>query len=344
MGHFDNWERKGRGVRALVVGKTEIAVTPLLRGWLLTAPEFFWSADTLEELAGVARSCEDHARNELARADFKTVELEEDLGEGFSLRATGGGSGFRVNVSLNGSPVGSYWGFTNWPMATFLLGQETIQGQATLSDVARGRGIGDRMRDAAETVMGLKAVPHGRNFTHGSLSEAAAKSWERRAAARGVPGYGDDIGTKVRKRMLKEANKRVAGALDLHRAFALAEINASPMTIGFIDDTPVCAWVLADDVPIEPFGATDKRHLRELANRFSVSRDEVKFRQMSFRKADAIVDWRPGITDEHRKYAREMADYIASPKLAEFKALLAERPSTDRSLEAPVRNPVRALA
>ncbi|MBY3432896.1 hypothetical protein HFN89_01730 [Rhizobium laguerreae] len=117
------------------------------------------------------------------------------------------------------------------------------------------------MRDAAEEVMGLKAVPHGRNFTQGSLSEAAAKSWARRAAARRVPGISPELAVKVRLELAKTVSdhfQELRYADSLASSVEISKGTRCDVVVGFVDGEPKFAWAISfDGIPVSPDGIID---------------------------------------------------------------------------------------
>ncbi|MCZ7860987.1 hypothetical protein O9X98_06175 [Agrobacterium salinitolerans] len=318
---------------SLQIGQEELQITPLLSGWQLKGPNFEWVADHLDELVGICGFYEGYLERREARTHCQPTSFEDDLGDGFRLTAHGSPNGrFEVRIKLDGTTVGRYDGFLNNPTATFVLGQDTIQGAELLELVARRRGFGDKMRDAAERVTGLTAVPHGRNFTNGTLSDDAAKSWDRRAATRKVPGYGNDVATKMRTRMTDLCWTRLSrmkqNSLDLRHAMALGEKSGCALMIGFVGDWAVCGWgIAAHGLPIDPSGVLNQTHLKEMASDFCRSGHVVRFKQLTFRKADATLrNWREGVTSVHREYAEEMTSLLASPKLDQLLEITDRKP------------------
>jgi hypothetical protein len=194
-------------------------------------------------------------------------------------------------------------------LATFVLGQDTIQGAEWLDDVARRRGFGDRMRDAAEKVTGMVAVPHGRNFTVGSLSEAASRSWDKRAEVREVLGYGNDVALKIRAKLARICLDRLremsAKTLNLSYALALAERTSFPLQIGYLGTLPAVGWVVGPlGVPLDPSGIMNPNKLREFAQGFASPGNEICFKQMTLREADAVIerDWRKEVSSSRNDY------------------------------------------
>lgn len=320
---FGHWRREDRGELSLKVGESEIRIVPLLEGWYLSGPDFDWVESRLEDLAGVAEFYEGYLRRREHRFELQKTVVSEDLGDEFSLEATlYPGASFQVHIKHKGRIVGRYEGFPNGPLATFVLGEDTIQGAEMLDEFARRRGFGDKMRDAAERITGLSAVPHGRNYTTGSLSDLAERSWSRRAETKKVLGYGTDIGIKVRSNMARLCRQRLSKmrneSCDFPRAMSLSEKTGLPLVIGFSAGLPVSGWVvLKNGLPIDPSGSIDPRQLKENAGTLSLSKDGVKLKQMTFRKAETIVkrDWRSSLSEEDRKYVNDMVEFIGSPKL-----------------------------
>lgn len=326
MTYFDNWDHKGAGVYTI----GDMRVSPLLEGYILTAPDFTWVADSLDELEGICDFYSGFSRRSAERREREIPPCREDLGDGFELKGQfHRGASFDIRVTYNGEEVGRYQGFGNSVMATFVLGEDTIQGAEMLDDIARGRGFGDRMRDAAERAIGLKAVPHGRNFTTGSLSEAAAKSWARRAQARPVPGYGNDISVKIRSRMVEQQYGRQSAMEENRRsltaAMTLAERAGCDVMIGSGNGQAVCGWAVHKGIPVDPSGILDPKTLRQ-------SWQKLTFKQMTFRKADAVVGpWRDDVSPEDLQFATRMTEMMSTKK---FDAL-AERSRSRASSTNP---------
>lgn len=324
MAHFEHWQREAHGELSLRLGDNEIRIAPLLDGWRLEGPNFSWVENSLEDLVGIWEFYQGYLERHQKRCKSRRVTISEDLGDGFELVADGhAGASFQVRIDHDGICVGRYDGFLNTPAATFVLGQDTIQGAEMLEPIARRRGFGDKMRDAAERVTGLTAVPHGRNYTPGSLSDAASKSWDRRSKARPVPGYGNDMGTHMRSRMMDLCRQRLRRmeeySLDLRRALALGERTGLPLMIGYSKGIPVCGWVVAGNgLPIDPSGTVNDDRLKEKAVDFAYPGDAIKFKQMAFRKADATIkrDWRVSISRIHREYVDDMVMLLGSTKLS----------------------------
>jgi hypothetical protein len=261
MGYFESWEHKGGGV--YVSG--DMRASPLLEGYLLTTPDFRWVADSLNDLEGICDFYSGFVDRAGKRREREITSIREDLGDGFELVGEGyRGASFDIRIKLNGKEVGYYQGFLNNICATFVLGEDTIQGGEMLEDVARGRGFGDKMRDAAERMIGLTAVPHGRNFTTGSLSNAPSKSWDRRAAERKVPGYGNDIQTKLRSRMMEKQYGRLRAmdenSRNLTSAMTLAEKAGCEVMVGFSDGRAVCGWAVHKGLPIDHLESLTPNH------------------------------------------------------------------------------------
>jgi hypothetical protein len=320
MQQLAHWQQEDHGALSIQIGQDEVRLAPMLiGGWHLSGTGFSWVSDRFDEIVGICQFYEGYLLRKDARRGGEVVSFEEDLGDGFRLTANSSPRGrFEVRIKLGDTVVGRYDGFQNSATATFVLGEDTIQGAEMLEDVARRKGFGDKMRNAAERVTGLKAVPHGRNFTAGSLSQDAAKSWDRRAADRNVLGYGKDLATKMRTRMVELCRNRLQkmeeASLDLVHALAMAEKTQCDLMIGFIDDRPVCGWGVIKGIPIDPSGIMDRNKLRESASAFCRRGETVRFKQMTFRKTDATIkrNWREEVTSDEREYADRIAALIAS--------------------------------
>ncbi len=279
MAFFDDWTN-GRGGSLEYLGENvRLLARPCPDGWMLFTtdeagevpyhPEFRWTADTLQMLEGMAAFVIDFASKKAEMADRPDIQKEIELDGGWKIVARRRrGTDFDVSLHTEtGQQVGTYAGFINAPLPTFVLGEMTIHGSHVLFDVARGKGLAERMRDAAEDVMGLNAVPHGRNFTEGSLSKPAEKSWMRRAAAKRVPGLTPDIAVNVRRELAKAVHERFT---ELYYADGLAtSIDISTGTgcdivVGFVDREPAFAWALSPEgVPVSTTGITDAEVLTE---------------------------------------------------------------------------------
>ena len=322
---FDGWQRSKGGTLTKEVFGQDVSITPIIGGVRLDADGLSWITDNLDDMAPMVQFYEAFMSRKEARYEREYQEFEEDLGDGFTLVAKGGITNFDVSVWYGSEQVGYYQGFTNSAIATFVLGRDTVQGAEVLEQVARRRGFGDRMRDAAEKLTGLPAVPHGRNFTTGSLSEAAVKSWDRRAKVKGVPGYGTDLGVGIRKKLAEAGTKRLRDmdgyALSLVYALSLAEISGKPLMVGCIEDRPVCGWVVGpDDAPYDPSRLLDVDQLKRFAAdyRYSAS-DVVEFREMSFTDVVAAVgrwDWRSFVDEDVRAFTGDMAKLLGDHRTA----------------------------
>ncbi|MCV9964091.1 hypothetical protein OIU34_19605 [Pararhizobium sp. BT-229] len=279
MAFFDDWTSGRGGGLEYRDDNVRLLARPCPDGWMLFVtddegevpyhPAFRWNAETLEMLEGMAAFVIDYASKKAELAARPDIRKETELEDGWKIVARRErGTSFIVTLHTEtGEHVGEYAGFLNTPLPTFVLGETTIQGSQTLSDVARGKGLADRMRDAAEDVTGLRAVPHGRNFTQGSLSEAAAKSWARRASAKRVPGITPELAVNVRRELAKTVEERFR---ELTYADSLAgsiEISAGTgcdIVVGYVDGEPKFAWAVSSDgVPVSPTGIVDGEYLAE---------------------------------------------------------------------------------
>jgi hypothetical protein len=334
MSYFDNWTQAPYGEVDNTIAGERVRVIPLLRGWLLECSSLSWFSEDKEGLQGMVEFLAGYNERKIARGRQASVRVTEDLGNGFSLLGqVASGSSFRIHLSLEGKKVGYYEGFLNTAISTFVLGQDAIQGAEWLDDCARGKGFGDKMRDLAERITGLPAVPHCRNFAPGGLSDAAAKSWDRRSKFKPVLGHGTDVGVKIRKAMVdKMIDRRAAfshGTIDLLSAMALAEKTNLPLMVGFSRGDPSCAWVIGEGgVPLEPTGRINPDTLKRYGFDYAYADSPIKFKQMSFRKADATVDgdWRAEISDFHLQHVERMCNLLNSPRYNEFQNLVRRIP------------------
>jgi hypothetical protein len=334
MKFLESWRREARGELTLDLGETVMRISPLVNGWLLHCPNFEFVGNSLDDLEGAVGFYIGYVERNEQRRGNSEASITEDLGDGFELTATANNRlSFQVEIRRNGEIVGRYDGFPNNPTATFVLGQDTIQGAEMLDPIARRRGFGDKMRDAAERITGLVAVPHGRHFTYGSLSDAAAKSWERRATDKNVPGYGTDLGLQLRHRMVSLGRKRLGDArihaVDLTSAMALAERTGFPLMIAYSNGRPRFGWVVAPDgIPFDPSGSVNPVYLKETASS-NGSPYKVTFKQMTFRKADAIIkDWRNALSEDRQEYVNETVAFLDSPKRRELADTVTMPPDT----------------
>jgi hypothetical protein len=199
-----------------------------------------------------------------ARPSTTTVRKIED---GLALVGTFKSGSFRVTVAGQMETIGHYEGSLNNAMSTYVLGRPAIQGSEWLVNKGRGRGLGDRMRDMAEEITGLVAVPHGRNFAPGGLSDAAVRSWTRRAAGRHVPGLAPDVKVEERLRLaeLNEASLRDRRwASSLPTSLAISARTGWDVVVGSLDGRPTFGWAVDEtDTPLSPAGIVDEAALFE---------------------------------------------------------------------------------
>ena len=278
MSFFDNWT-PGRG-GSLKCGDSNIhlLVRPSQDGWIMIQTDstgaihphtdFDWIADELQMLESMASFVIDYEARKAELAERPDVRKETALEDGWKIVARREeGTFFRVTLHDDaGREVGEYAGFVNNARPTFVLGEMTIQGSHRLAEAARGKGLADRMRDAAEEVMELKAVPHG-NFTQGSLSPAAARSWDRRADVKPVPGISPDIGVKVRRELMNTVQNRFKEHRYANCLATTLDISAATgcdVVVGYVDGKPSFARALsADGTPVSPMGILDADLLAE---------------------------------------------------------------------------------
>lgn len=311
MGYFDDWNNAGKGYLTSAVADKLLVVRPSLDGWVLRLStggelepwslDFMWQAETLDGLEGAARFLEKYVKQtELlsSRPDITTVT---EIEGGFTIEANRlKGRSFRVFLrDAKGETVGDYSGFLNTALPSFVMGEMTIHGSAVLPDSARGKGIGDKMRDAAEAVMELKAVPHGRTFTQGSLSEAAAKSWAKRAAAKYVPGLSPNIHVDIRRRLAEgiiEADRNNRYADPLSATILLCRRTGCDAVIAYLDGEPRSGWAVSQTgLPIYTGGMIDEAAVEDHC-RFGFSSfgnepgDRLCFRRVTSAGVEALVD------------------------------------------------------
>lgn len=359
MGYFDDWNDAGKGYLTSAVADKLLVVRPSLDGWVLRLStggelepwslDFLWQAETLDELEGAARFLEKYVKQtELlsSRPDITTVN---EIEGGFTIEANRlRGRSFRVFLrDAKGETVGDYSGFLNTALPSFVMGEITIQGSEMLSDIARGKGIGDKMRDAAEAVMELKAVPHGRTFTQGSLSEAAARSWAKRAATKYVPGLSPNIHVDVRRKLAEavmEADRSNRYADPLAATILLSRRTGCDAVIAFLDGEPRAGWAISDEgLPIYTGGMIDAAAVEDHC-RFGFSSfgnepgDRLCFRRVNSAEVDALID-AERISHLRNAETDDFVDRMASRMLA------GKLPLPQGSLErSPHPNPEAYLA
>jgi hypothetical protein len=279
MAFLDNWTNGRGGSLEYQDDNVRLLVRPNADGWMLVVtdaagevpyhPHFQWNAEALEMLEGLAAFVIDYSSRKAELSSRTDIQQETEIEGGWKIVARRErGTSFMVTVHTEtGEEVGEYSGFLNTMLPTFVIGEMTIQGSEFLSDIARGKGIGDRMRDAAELVTGMKAVPHGRNFTQGSLSEAAAKSWARRASARRVPGITPELAVKVRLELAKTVSDHFRELRYADSLAASAEISRATgcdIVVGMVDDEPKFAWAVSSQGHgVSPEGILDQEMLAE---------------------------------------------------------------------------------
>jgi hypothetical protein len=279
MAFFDGWTNGRGGSLEYQDDNVRLLVRPSADGWMLAVtdergeipyhPDFQWIADSREMLEGMAKFVIDYASKKAELALRPDIQRETAIEGGWRIVARRErGTSFVVTLhNETGESIGEYAGFLNTTLPTFVLGEMTIHGSHVLSDVARGKGIADRMRDAAEDMMGLKAVPHGRNFTQGSLSETAAKSWTRRAAEKRVPGITPELAVKIRLELAKTVSdhfRELRYADDLAASVEISKATGCDVVVGMVDDEPKFAWAVSPEgFAVSPDGIVDQELLAE---------------------------------------------------------------------------------
>ncbi|MCS4090178.1 hypothetical protein [Rhizobium sp. BK176] len=279
MAFFDDWTIGRGGSLVYQDDNVNLLVQPNADGWMLAVtdergeipyhPTFQWNAESIEMLEGMAAFVIDYASKKAELSSRPDIQRETEIDGGWKIVAKRErGTSFIVTLHDDaGESIGEYAGFLNTLLPTFVLGEMTIQGSQMLSDIARGKGIADRMRDAAEDVMGLKAVPHGRNFTQGSLSESAAKSWARRASQRRVPGLTPELAVKVRLELAKTVGDHFAELRYADNLAAPVEISKAigcDVVVGMVDGEPKFAWAVSPEgLAVSPDGILDQELLAE---------------------------------------------------------------------------------
>lgn len=279
MAFFDDWTKGRGGSLEYRDENVRLLVRPCADGWMLVTtdeagevpyhPALQWNAETLEMLEGMAIFVIDYSSRKEVLAARPDIEKETELADGWKIVARRErGTRFVVTLYTEvGGRVGEYAGFLNTQLPTFVLGEMTIHGSQVLSEIARGKGLADRMRDAAEDVMGLKAVPHGRNFTQGSLSEAAAKSWMRRAAGKRVPGITPELAVNVRQALAKavvDHFRELRYADSLAASIEISKKSGCDIVVGIVDGEPKFAWAVSPGgLAVSPDGIVDQDLLSE---------------------------------------------------------------------------------
>ncbi len=265
----------GEGESVYENDSVRILVRPDIEGWMVECDrlEFRFLAATRPELDGPIEFLAHHAE-EISRLQARdTCSLTRDVGHGLLADvARMPGGFFRVELRKNGGVrVGTYEGFINRSLSSFVLGQATIQGAEMLADRYRGLRLGDAMRDLAEEIMGVPAVPHGRNFAPGGLSDAAARSWSRRARERHVPGITPDLAVNIRRRLAEWSQERIehrSWMASLPVAVAISDRAGFDLVVVSADSRPMFAWSVAPSgLPISVTGITSERRTFEEARR-----------------------------------------------------------------------------
>ncbi len=310
MDYFEDWKRVDCGYLVQELCDRLIVVRQSLDGWVLmlsggdvfepSRPDFIWASPDVDGLEGPARFLQEYFQEVEKLRRRPDIEEATDLGDGVVIiAAREGGTSFKVTLTQDGEVAGKYNGFLNEPLPSFVLGEITIHGAANLSEQMRGKGLGDKMRDAAEAIMELKAVPHGLNFTQGSLSPSAEKSWLRRAAQRKVPGLSPDLAVDIRRKLAREILNRAyetRRADSLASAVQLSRITDCDIMVGYCDGKPIAGWALSDEgLPVSTTGAIDEMILRkkavEGANSFGTNSEATfEFKRLKASLARNVVD------------------------------------------------------
>lgn len=354
MAFFDDWTNGRGGSLEYQDDNVRLLARPCPDGWMLFTtdetgdvpyrPDFRWAAETLQMLEGMAAFIIDYSSKKAELTAQRDVQKEIELEGGWKLVARREeGTNFRVTLRTEtGDEAGEYVGFVNTPLPTFVLGEMTIHGSQILSEVARGNGIADKMRDVAEELMGLKAVPHGRNFTQGSLSEAAAKSWARRVAAKRVPGITPEIAVNVRRELAKAVQDRF---IELYFADSLAssiDISASTgcdIIVGYVDQEPAFAWALSPEgTPVSTSGIIDPEVLtEEMVNKwkhpgFGGDKREVTLSRLDADRAEKLLSGEELDSRRNKESASFAARMIDKMRNGALPKVAAER--FDKTVDA----------
>lgn len=180
---------------------------------------FYWHETELADLFDVAKLVD---ALEIKRAEFedapKTFEIVP-LSDQVNAGVTWHGRYFDVCLrDLEGVEIGRYYGGLNSQLSDFVYGEVTITGSQEIDEGPhRGKGYASKAVDAAEKVMGLRAVPHGRMFAPGHLSDLAAESWRKRNLRTPVLGMNDEPEILDRYRRMLDTNARHTARFSLDR-------------------------------------------------------------------------------------------------------------------------------
>ncbi|MBY3433659.1 hypothetical protein HFN89_05800 [Rhizobium laguerreae] len=204
MTFTNSWRDGAGGEKIFETANLSVIVRPDLEGWMLSCEleDFKWCAATLSDLEGPFYFLRNYAAEKSGFLQKPPEIIRRPLRDGLSLDARRHAYGsFEIRLRSPAGIVGRYDGHINRAMGSFVLGCISISASEWLVDSYRRQGLGDLMRDAAEEIMGLPAVPHGRNFVHGVLSCLAAKSWSKRAASRNVHGFASDPALEIPEKL-----------------------------------------------------------------------------------------------------------------------------------------------
>jgi hypothetical protein len=188
MDGIDGWVFADDGVERYVAARVDEA-------WVLCdvrdgGYEVLWASDDLDECFEIGAAA---FRHSVFEDDFwwdrrTPIERPSAAVPGVTLVVSDAGAGAfdgegnglcRFDVALSG-----------W-RATWVLGEPTVNCASHIEEAYRHRGLGREIYDLIEEYYRLPLAPQGRNAVHGSLSADAAAFWEKRAARRRVPGWGD---------------------------------------------------------------------------------------------------------------------------------------------------------
>jgi hypothetical protein len=254
---LSRWEvRDNRWTKASTSGSRRHFIEAVDDGWQLwtrnPGVSFYWFSRSLEELGAIVDKTDAQWVDcDAAKAKPSATITTELAGLKATARYDRGQFDVRLWSEDGQRVVGTYFGGVNNPVATFVLGELTIQGTRHLDEGLRGCGIGAGLIDLAEKVSGLRAVPHGFMGTVGSTSDDAWKSWQSRKRRQPVPGMEGRADVEARAAILPEMAARQALKFhsdDLDRGLVLAnELGLGLTTVSF-GSKPACFFPSPSDV------------------------------------------------------------------------------------------------
>lgn len=264
----------------------EITVARCLDGWRLISenPDFQWHAQELGDLEHQFQFLIAHAQEIDALKSRPLLSINGVEHGNATLRARRLADGCFVVEAFDRArdPVSKYEGHLNGAMSAWMLDKNSISGSHHISDERfRRTGLGDKMRDLAQDLMELPAVPSGMRvtssgmeFDNAKVSPAAQRSWiKRNADVKPVPGLTTDVGMRVRCRLAFESENHFMTARELRAqsvacSIELAKKTNLPISLGYVNGSLQFAWVVAENgTPISPLGWVDQDCLIRTSHR-----------------------------------------------------------------------------